>query len=263
MNSLEKFTNEVTDYKGIEIRGLDFLENEGIATKEEVFEVLDSFPDKLFDAIRLDKIVFENQKMFNVSRGDENYFVYESEILPGDKIERRARGWKDWNSEIVNGNSVISDGGQSIYMFSTKDWEGENDKDVALYGLVHEIGHAIFDAYDIDQGVEFWNHLGNWRDSSIKIIDLNLPGLWRDLPKSNLKRYLDYIPHFTRERGRQDRPGEEEKRKTRSLENVALGEDFAISNEHYIYWKDLGDKDKDRYNLLRVLYEEIANRLQE
>jgi hypothetical protein len=250
-NKPDKQLRKEFNYKGLAIEGLDFLEAEGITTRERVINILAQLPDNYSEVTQVSKIMFDNEKCFTLRRGDQVLVVKESGMKPGDSIMRRVRGMTIFNNEEMDGKMQATDGKQTITVFSTKDWEAEDDSDVSLYTLAHELGHGTWNA--IQYGPQIWNglqELGRMNRGEIKSRKLSgIISAWKELPESKLPRYVSYKSQFFQELNR-DKGAMNE-----SELDVAQQEDFATAHEYQLYWHNLKSLDTHRSDLLSVGYE--------
>lgn len=241
-------------YKGVSIEGLDFLEGRGITSRAEIFSILDQLPEGYAETTQLGRIVFHPRKHFTVERNGKVSMVDEASIEPSDMVLRRGRGVNNWNSEIINGKRVPTDGKQTITIFSTEDWEGENPSDVAKYALAHELGHITWMA--IEWGPRIWKYLkakGKISDFPTTAYLTPLLDAWKKLPESTLPRFSEYKEHVKRERVREQQGVQYEEK------DLLKVEDFAVAHEYYLYWKSLGTLDPDRNGIIDVVYEFMAD----
>lgn len=133
-------------YRGVAIEGLDSLEAAGVTSREEVFALINQLPEEYFTLAQVEKIIFTSEAYFTVKRNDTVVVIPEHERQTTDVVLRRARGMTTFNSELIDGQRLATNGKQTITIFSPKNWGAEKDADVVLYSLAHEIGHSTWNA---------------------------------------------------------------------------------------------------------------------
>lgn len=245
-------------HRGIVIKGVDYLEQQGILTRKDVTELIDRLPDRYFEQVPLGEIDFEPYKMFSIEREGKVIYVKEDELRPTDAIIARKRGVTRWNSKMEDDIALPTDGKMTVKVFSPLNWDNKEDKqydkDTALYSLAHELGHTIWQAVVYLPGIiKELNRLGVPSPCSQNIT--NLLGLiteWKTLPESQLQRYLDYKDVFVRE-NKSDAGGHLET----TLDDLSKQEDFATSYEHFLYWRNLQNLDQQRFAIHKTIHDRI------
>ncbi|MBP7774477.1 hypothetical protein KA078_01665 [Candidatus Woesebacteria bacterium] len=241
-------------YRGVAIEGLDSLEAAGVTSREKVLALLDQLPAEYFALAQVDTIIFKSEAYFTVKRNDKIVVIPEHERQTTDVVVRRVRGITTFNSELIDGQRVATNGKQTITIYSSKNWGTENDEDVALYTLAHELGHCTWNATvyapTIARGLLKLGkieHLETRCEQLRPIIEE-----WKKLPKSNLPRFVSYQDEFMQEKNREAGTLEETEL------DLTLQEDFAVAHEYYLYWHTLMELDPDRDDLLAVAYQEMS-----
>ncbi|MEI6690919.1 MAG: hypothetical protein WCL07_04195 [bacterium] len=151
-------TDEV-NHRGILISGLNALEQNHGLSRENIFLLIDQLPEHFADFTHLGQIIFEPETHYMIQRDGELMLAKESNVLATDKITRMVRGQTIWNSKLVNGDRLPSDGKQTITIYSAKNRTDEKPADVILYSTAHELGHTAYNAVDPNQGPAFWEYL--------------------------------------------------------------------------------------------------------
>lgn len=243
-------------YKGIEINGIDQLEEHGTLTRQDVTDLIDRLPEAYFKKIPLGTINFEPYKMFSVERDGKVLYVKEADISPSDTIIARKRGVTHWNSKMVDTVAVPTDGKMTISIFSPINWDGRNDRhldhNTALYSLAHELGHTVWGAIIYGPGIfGELQRLGVPLPCSQDAVKL-LPLIekWKSLPVSTMQRYQDYKDVFSREHD-SDSTGYLKA----SLDELSNEEDFTISCEFYLFWQNLQNIDQQRHQVLQDVFQ--------
>lgn len=252
---VENKLHDSLSYKGIAIEGLDFLEAAGVNSKEKILALLDQLPADYFTLAQVGKIIFKSEAYFTVKRNDGVVVVPERERQPADVVLRRARGVTTFNSELSDGQRLATDGKQTITIFSSKNWETENDADVALYTLAHEIGHctwnAIVYAPAIARGLLGLGKIDHL-DTRCERLRPLIEAWIEELPPNTLPRFLSYQNDFLQEKNR------EAGTLVETELDLTQQEDFAVSHEYYLYWHTLTELDADRNDLLALTYEVMS-----
>lgn len=245
-------------HRGIVIKGVDFLEQQGILTRKDVTELINRLPDGYFEQVPLGEIDFEPYKMFSIEREGKVIYVKEDELHPTDAIIARKRGVTSWNSRMENNIIVPTDGKMTVRVFSPLNWNNKEDKqfdkDTALYSLAHELSHTIWQAVVYFPGIiKELNRVGISSPCSQNITNLLVfINEWKTLPESQLQRYLDYKDVFIRE-NKSDAEGHLET----TLDDLSKQEDFATSYEHFLYWRNLQNLDQQRFAIHKTIHDKI------
>lgn len=245
-------------HKGIEIIGINFLEEKGILTRKDVTELIDGLPTGYFSEIPLGTINFLPYRLFSVERDGKILYIKDDELLTTDKIIARKRGNNRWNQKMVKNIAVPTDGKMTINIFSPENWDDKQDKQIdkntALYALAHELGHTIWGTIIYGPGI--FDNLKKMKVpipcSTNAINYLPFIERWKNLQESTIKAYLDYKAIVAKE-DKSDSTGYVE----RSLEVLFKEEDFAISYGHFLFWKNLANLDQQRFKINDELFNEM------
>lgn len=246
-------------YKGIEINGIEHLEESGTLTRKDITDLIDRLPEAYFSKVPLGTINFEPYKMFSVERGGKVLYVKEEDMQATDTLIARKRAVTHWNSKMVDDVAVPTNGKMTIRIFSPVNWNGRNDRQLdhntALYSLAHELGHTVWGAIIYGPGIfSELKRLGvpfPCSQDATKL--LPLIEKWKSLPESTMERYVDYQKVFSREH-ESDSTGYLKS----TLNDLSKEEDFTISCEHFIFWQNLQTIDAERNTQLTNMFTYLA-----